>query len=404
MNPERQPVLTAGGIVCALGLSPQRVWERFRRGETGIRPLERIREPWMPIRFGGEVTGEFRPGDHAFHRKMLKVMTWPVRFGVGAARLAVQEAGGEEALFAGVDPTRRGMFTGAGLSVDEDNEFLPGVIAAEGPPGVLDLPRFGREGVPTVNPLWLVKGLTNNVLALVAQGYDLQGPNDNLGSGRAGGLLSLHDAAHAIAEDRGDVLLAGGYDTLLHMEKLAGLFLLHRLPPEGTLPWSAGGPLDPGSEGIVPGEGAAFVVVEPEARARARGARVWARVRGTGAGFIASEEGKSLPVALGVEVLDSVTDRILAHSGVDASQVGLILSANSGDPSEAAIHQRWMEKSGGAREVIAPASFLGDGWAAGGAFALALALPALQEGNHRFALVTSLSDTGEVSACLLERG
>lgn len=394
-------VLTGAGMVSALGLSPDEVWGRWRRGETGIRPLERTREPWTPIAYGGEVAAGFKPGDHAFHRKMLKVMSWPVRFGVGAARLAVADAGGEQAVWGDLPDLRRGMFTGAALTVDEDNEFLPALREAEAEGG-LDLVRFGREGVPTINPLWLVKGLTNNVLALVAQGYGLRGPNDNIGNGRAGGIQALAEALWALRDGRADALLAGGHDTQLYMEKLVGLHLLGRLHPSPEPPWGECGPLGPGALGTVPGEGAAFVVVEPEERARARGARVRARLLACADACAPAGLGEPLPVDLGREALARAVGRALDEAGLRGDDVGVALVSASGDPAEAAVFGVLPELLHPGVDLLAPAGVLGDGGAAGGAFALALALPVLAEGRHRRALVAAASDTGEIAVALLE--
>src|SRR5207248_6388840 len=74
-----------------------------------------------------------------------------------------------------------------------------------------------------------------------------------------------------VADGCADVCLAGGVD------ELAAVFqqVLHeggRLADEGARPF------DPAARGVVPGEGAAVLVLEPLARARARGARIYARL------------------------------------------------------------------------------------------------------------------------------
>jgi len=68
--------------------------------------------------------------------------------------------------------------------------------------------------------------------------------------GRAAGLAALHRAARHLREDRIDVALVGGVDSLVRPEALA------RLVAEGRLR------SDDNPQGVIPGEGAAFAVLE----------------------------------------------------------------------------------------------------------------------------------------------
>jgi hypothetical protein len=139
------------------------------------------------------------------------------------------------------------MYTGCGVPADEDWTFRDAVNAS-----VVDesfsMPAFGGAGQDLLNPLWLVKSLTNNVLAFTAKTLDLQGANDNFEAGAAGPLLALGSASDAVAEGRLQRALAGGSDSLVTVEALLGL--------------ARHGAFD-GDAPLIPSQGGAFVRLEP---------------------------------------------------------------------------------------------------------------------------------------------
>ena len=84
-------------------------------------------------------------------------------------------------------------------------------------------------------------------------------------AGRAAGLVALDDALRALAEDRVDTAIVGGVDSWIRAP------VLRRLDESGILR-SASNP-----QGLIPGEAAAFVVLEPIDQANGRGVQVLAR-------------------------------------------------------------------------------------------------------------------------------
>ncbi len=194
-----RPVVISGvGLLCPAGIGAE--------GATGGRR--------------GEVPG-FRPRAYIADRKSLKLMSQAVKLGVSAARLAVTDAGGDE-LLATVPPVRRGMVVGASPQVGEAHDLRPALQAATGDDGGFDLQRFARDGVRLIHPLWLVKGLSNNVLGFASAIHDLQGPNACYCDAVDGGWTALCEGAAAVGEGRADLVLAGGADALVDAEPLLG--------------------------------------------------------------------------------------------------------------------------------------------------------------------------------------
>jgi hypothetical protein len=230
--------IAAAGAVCAagVGIDALEAWAKNPTAHLG--PMEHLDEPWMPVHEGGVVPGWSRKvaRAHMPDRKALKLMTRPVQFGVAAALEAWPEA-----LETG-PVERRGMYVGSAVAIDEDWTFRDPINAAI-VDGVFDMVRFAGPGHDVLNPLWLVRGLSNNVLAFTALFRNIQGPNDNFEAGEAGPLIALATATEAIRSGRADVALAGGSDSLCAVEHL---FHHHRH-----------------GDDLIPGEAAAFVRLEP---------------------------------------------------------------------------------------------------------------------------------------------
>ncbi len=170
---------------------------------------------------GGGVPGPvpgFRARDHVADRKSLKLMTTAVRLGVAAIQLAL----GEDPGWTEVPPDRRGLFVGASPQPGDPEDLRPALEAALGEEGRFDMGRFAREGYPLIHPLWLVRGLSNNIIGFASAIHDLQGVNMNYCDGVDGGRSALREGALAIAEDRADLVLAGGADAWAGAESLLG--------------------------------------------------------------------------------------------------------------------------------------------------------------------------------------
>lgn len=265
-------VVTGIGVISPLGATPAWLFQALCEGRSAITDITSFDASPFPIRQGGLVQG-FQGKNYIENRKNLKLMTPSVQFGLAALKLAAGEAGLSAQVVA---PSRLGMFVGAGTAFGDLAELIPALAkASDG--GDFDPVRFARDGMPLVNPLWLLKGLSNNVLGYGSAQLDAQGINQNYCNSSVGAMQALGEAAYALLEDRADIILAGGHDSAVNPEHLAGFGPLGVLSSSGTPR-----PFDRRHDGFVLGEGGAFFVLEREAFARARGARVLARLCGFG--------------------------------------------------------------------------------------------------------------------------
>ncbi|MCP4809033.1 MAG: hypothetical protein GY913_13555 [Proteobacteria bacterium] len=164
-----------------------------------------------------EVPG-FRARAYVENRKNLKLMSRSVKLGVSGIRLALSDHADWEP----VEPGRRGMFVGSTPLGGEMEDLVPALEVATDAEGNLDLRAFAEQGYDRIHPLWLVKGLSNNVLGFASASHDFQGVNANYCDGDASGLHALCEGIAAIAEDRADVVVAGASDAWIGLDPLLG--------------------------------------------------------------------------------------------------------------------------------------------------------------------------------------
>jgi hypothetical protein len=143
-------------------------------------------------------------------------MTRAVQLGVAAVYAVLEDW----PTWRAVPPDRRGLYVGASPQSGDAEDLVPALEAVGHP---FSLAGFADRGVPLIPPLWLVKGLSNNILGYASAQFDFQGDNGNWCDGRLGGAVALCNAVHAVACGRVDLAVAGGADALVGAESILGV-------------------------------------------------------------------------------------------------------------------------------------------------------------------------------------
>lgn len=378
----RRAVVTGIGLISPLGIGRAAHWDGWSSGRSFVGPLTRLDPGPLPFRAAGEIR-DFKARDWVDNRKNLKIMTRPVRLGVAGAHMAMLdagiEAGATDGAPHGIDPIRFAMFVGAPQAHGEAKDLLPALDRST-VSGDFDAVAFGEHGLPLVHPLWLLKGLSNNVLGFTSQRYKAMGPNSNLSGSGAGGAQAIGEGMRAIRDDRADLALCGGYDCIVNVEGLTGYGRLGLLTTDPDRPPEAScRPFDAGRSGFAPAEGACFFVVEELDHARARGATILGEVAGAGDGMDAHDPASPHPEGRG---LVSSSRAALRSAGAGPDEVALLVAHASGsvafDPVEArAIRTILGDRRTEEVPVTAPKGAMGHTVAASGAFNAAAAVMAL---------------------------
>ena len=358
-------VITGVGVISPLGLDIREVHQRLCRGESAAGPVTGFDTAPFPSRFGCQIKG-FHGKDWIENRKNLKLMTPAVQYGLAAIKLAVQNAGLAPQ---STHPERLGMFVGAGTAFGEMGELLPALEKAT-VDNAYDAHRFATVGMPMVNPLWLLKGLSNNVLGYASALLDAQGINQNYCNSGVGALQAIGEAAWALAEDRADVIIAGASDAAVNPEHMTGFGRLGVLSPGVAMR-----PFDRGHDGFLVGDGAAFFVLERAAHAAARGASPIGRI--TGLGNATALRGLS---GCEPKAIVAAFRQALRGAGWAPEQIDVVHAHGNGNPRYDTAEATALGEVFGAHRplVTADKGGLGHSISAAGGLSLAVALESLR--------------------------
>ncbi|AFU03189.1 beta-ketoacyl-[acyl-carrier-protein] synthase family protein [Nocardia brasiliensis] len=278
-------VVTGLGAVSALGNDPRTQWQALLRGESGVAPLRELAEH-LTLRAGvdrplaaGRVHG-IDPRDWITDRKAARAMRLHTHMAFAAAGQALTSA----KLHRGnMDGDATGITLGVTM-IDYDVADLElAARRSRHEPGGFDIDRFCRTGWRAISPMVSIVMLNNATLCQIAMQYGIHGPNASFSPfGEAGGQ-AIGAAVRMLAEGDAAVMLAGGVSPRLNLAALQRL-LYFGVVARTTDPAAAScRPFDRDRTGTVPGEGAAVLVLETLAHARARGAHILAEVLGHGA-------------------------------------------------------------------------------------------------------------------------
>jgi 3-oxoacyl-[acyl-carrier-protein] synthase II len=294
----RRTVITGIGTLNALGLNTAAVWDGFLQGRSGIRPIRSFDASGLPVRIAGEVSG-FKARDFILDkeaRKNLKMMSRTIELAVAAAQLALADGAVDKGK---LDRTRFGVEFGSGLIAMELLEVADAaVVSTNGEIGQVDQRKWGAEGLPTVQPLWMLKYLPNMLACHVSILHDAQGPNNTITESDVASLLALGEAHRILARDGADFFLVGGAESKVNPLSLVRQCLFEPLSHRNDEPEKACRPFDRARDGLVLGEGGTVLAVEDLEHARRRGARIYAEVVGFGAAFDKDQSGPGITRAV----------------------------------------------------------------------------------------------------------
>lgn len=219
------------------------------------------------------------------------------------------------------EAARRAVFLGTGLSSVTPGELAEDVYPHLQADGTLD--RVAMAADLTADHAAPDRHLPARVTAEVARRVGAEGPTGTSFSACAAASQAIAEGAWAIRRGEVDVAIVGGHDAMIHPLGLLSFVVLGALSPTACRPF------DRDRDGFMIGEGAAIFVLESEAHARERGARVRAVVRGAGTSADAWNVTAPHPEGAGAE---RAMRRALRDAGVVAGDVGYVNAHGTGTP------------------------------------------------------------------------
>jgi 3-oxoacyl-[acyl-carrier-protein] synthase II len=371
-SPSRRVVITGAGVISALGQDLPNVWRAVTAGTSGVGPIGSLDASALPVRIAGEVKG-FDPKKSLSkdERKSLKMMARPVQMGVVGAKLAFADSGIDRSK---LDSTRFGVEMGSGLIPTELDDLAGAARTSTDPNGIVNLAKWGAEGLPEVQPLWMLKYLPNMVACHTSIFLDAQGPNNSVTASDVAGLLALGEAARILRRNAADFFLVGAADSKINLLSLCRHCLFAPLCRRNDAPAKAVRPFEKNRDGWVIAEGAGALAVEDLEHAKRRGARIYAEVVGFGSAFDRGRTGSGVARAVRTA---------FRQAGIGSADIDHVNAYGLSTPECDAWEARGLTEIFGpnAAPVFAPKSYFGSLCSAGSLVELIVSLLALRHGT-----------------------
>ncbi len=258
----RRVVVTGLGAICGLGNDVPAVWAGAKAGRSSARALTRIEETDLGSRIACEVRDFDADKSIGHGAKKLDLFC---QYGVVAADEAVRDSGIDAAR---EDLGRCGVITGSGIGGLSELESQHTVLM--------------ERGARRVSPFFIPRLMINALSGNISIRHGFRGPNYITASACASSSHALGLAFRAIRDGECDVCLTGGAEATITRLAMAGFSNMKAMSTRNDDPERASRPFDKDRDGFVMGEGAGMLVFEDLGRAKKRGARIYAEVKGFG--------------------------------------------------------------------------------------------------------------------------
>ena len=354
--------VTGLGPVTSIGVGAQNFHNAQLACRSGIATITQFDAAELPVRIAGEVT---IPDELALEPRDAANADRCVQLATIAASLAVDDA---ELLSASTDPTRIGVIIGTGTG------------------GVRTWAATSRaahdKGLGAVSPRFIPMAIPNAVAASVAIRFGFAGPCTTPVTACTAGADALVAAHQAISSGEADVIIAGGAEAPITPMVVAGFAHMRALSRCNDEPTRASRPFSADREGFVLAEGAAALVLESAAHARARGARPYGVLAGYGRSSDAHHMTMPLPTGASAGRAVSLAMRSAGLAPEDVSYVNAHGTATRyNDAAEACALRAALGDHARKIPVSATKSLTGHPLGAAGAIEAVACLQALNSGR-----------------------
>ena len=267
----RRVVVTGLGMVTPLGSGVDHNWSEITAGKSGISKIENFDVSDISCRIAGQVPGADQPGglnldDWIDPREQRKQDRF-IQLGLAAACQAVEDSGWK--------PDDREAQNRTGVMIGSGIGGLESIVVTD--------QLMNEKGPRRISPFFIPSALINLISGHVSIRYGFRGPNHAVVTACSTGAHAIGDAARMVALDDADVMVAGGAEAAVCRIGMAGFAAARALSTSyNDTPEVASRPWDKGRDGFVMGEGAGIVVLEELEHAKARGAKIYAEVKGYG--------------------------------------------------------------------------------------------------------------------------
>ena len=260
----RRVAVTGVGPISPIGTGKETFWENLRAGRSGVRRVEdRVNLEGIDVKIAAPVDG-FDPDEYIDPKKARR-LDRSAQFALAATALALQDAGID---VCETDADRFGVVVGTGIGGMEAFEENFTLLLERGP--------------RRVSPFFVPRMMPNALAGEISIAHGLRGANFGVVSACASASHAIGLAADLIGAGLIDRAVTGGAEAVLLPVTFAGFTRMGALSKRNDEPERASRPFDAERDGFVMGEGGGILVLEEYELAVARGAHIYAEVRGFG--------------------------------------------------------------------------------------------------------------------------
>ncbi len=253
----RRVAVTGLGVISALGHNARDFWQALQSGRSGIAPLESVDRTLLRFSNGAEVRN-YSPAQY-FDEKELGLLDRFAQFGVIAAREAISAAGIQWTI--GLRESTA-IITGScvGGQTTEDEGFV----------------NLYRNNIPRVNPFTIPRTMENAAASRISLETGVVGPTYTISTACSSSNHAIGQAFWMVRSGAVEMAITGGSEAVFSLGFLKAWEAMRVVSPDTCRPFSKD------RRGLILGEGAAMLVLEPLDSACARGTAILGEIAGFG--------------------------------------------------------------------------------------------------------------------------
>jgi nodulation protein E len=254
---QRRVVVTGLGVVSACGLNVADFWKSMTEGRSGIKPISVL--PPNQLRFPNAADiPEFDPEKH-FDPKDAGYLDRFAQYSAVSAREAIRDSG---VVFDEELKTRTAIVTGSclGGKGTEDEGYVV----------------LYKNNSTRCNPLTIPKAMANAGASRISLEYGIVGPTFTTSTACSSANHAIGQAFWMVRSGVAEMAVTGGSEAVFSLGLLYAWNAMRVVSPDTCRPFSKD------RKGLILGDGAGTLILEPLEAAQARGAKIYAEIVGFG--------------------------------------------------------------------------------------------------------------------------
>ena len=328
---ENTLVITGMGAVTPVGIGVDEYWRALIEGRCGVGPITRFDASALPVQIAAELK-DFEPTDF-MPKSLARTMDPFMQFAFAAAEQALADSD---------------------LAIESESDRV-GIVMGTAMDGVTTVAQTQAafdEG-HRVGPRFVPMTIGNIAAAQIAIAHGIHGPSLTLNTACSAGGDAIMTAAMLLLSGEADAVLAAGGESILCPIVVSGLSQAKALSRRNDDPEHACRPFDLDRDGFVIGEGGGALVIETEAHALARGAKIHAVLAGWANTSDAHHVTAPCPDGAGAA---ACMQRALRRAGMQPSDIGYINAHGTSTPLGDKAETMAVKAVFGGRESAPPVS------------------------------------------------